>query len=326
MSGQQPGSNIKCSLRTLVYHRVAPRVAGTDDLAPALVSATPDRFARHLRHLTHTYVPVDADEVLAAIQSGHRLPRGAVLVTFDDGYRDFAEIAWPLLKQYRVPCVLFVCTGYASDPTQVFWWDALWQMLSRTQRGGLVLAPFGRLPLGSSADRMRTYRVVSERLKSIGVLARQRMWSGLVEQLGVQPGLTAGPAVLSWPELRCLADDGLCVAPHGRCHELLDQVDDTTLTREVQGAREDVVQQLGKCSPFFAYPNGNFDRRAIRALQAAHYAAGFTTIGGIDTIPSDQPLLLRRDLAGVSLWRLALKLSGPVAQWRAGRRPIPTCV
>ena len=124
--------------------------------------------------------------------------------------------------------------------------------------------------------------------------------------------------MLSWPELRCLADDGLCVAPHGRCHELLDQVDETTLSHEVQGAREDVVQQLGKCSPFFAYPNGNFDRRAIRALQAAHYAAGFTTIGGIDTIPSDQPLLLRRDLAGVSLWRLALKLSGPVAQWRAG--------
>src|SRR5205085_2070650 len=114
---------------------------------------------------------------------------------------------------------------------------------SRTQRGGLVLAPFGRLPLGSSADRMRTYRVVSERLKSIGVLARQRMWSGLVEQLGVQPGLTAGPAVLSWPALRCLADVGL-----------------------------------------------------------------------------------RRDLAGVSLWRLALKLSGPVAPWRAGRRPIPTYV
>ena len=65
---------------------------------------------------------------------------------------------------------------------------------------------------------------------------------GLIEQLNVQPELTNGPAVHAWPELQRLADDQLTIAPHWRCHELLDQVDRATLASEVAGARDDVVQ------------------------------------------------------------------------------------
>jgi peptidoglycan/xylan/chitin deacetylase (PgdA/CDA1 family) len=322
LSTHQPGP--ASWLRTLLYHRIQPLPPSRYDLAPDLVSATPDLFARHLRYLTRAYTPVAADELLAAIDRRHRLPPRAVLVTFDDGYTDFVDFAWPLLKHYRVPCVLFVSTGYASDPKRLFWWDALWQVLSRTPRHTVHLAPFGSLPLWSEGDRVRAYRIVSEWLKSLGALARPRVWSGLVDQLGVQPELSGGPAVLCWRQLRRLTDDGLIVAPHGRCHELLDQVNLATLVDEVEGARDDMVQHLGRCAPLFAYPNGNFDLRAVRALHAAQYRAGFTTTPGIDAIPPANPMLLRREQGRASVWRLALKLSRPLASWRAVRRPLPT--
>ena len=70
--------------------------------------------------------------MLAALDGRHQLPRGAVLVTFDDGYRDFRELAWPLLKQYRVPAVMLVPTSFVSEPDQSFWWDSLWQIIDRT--------------------------------------------------------------------------------------------------------------------------------------------------------------------------------------------------
>src|SRR5688572_19329289 len=113
-------------LRSLIYHRIGDP---SDDspLAPDLVSATPAELERQLSEVVTRYTPVGADDVVAAVTERRELPRGAVLVTFDDGYRDFAEIAWPILKKYSVPAVLFVSTAYPDCPGRMFWWDALWQ-------------------------------------------------------------------------------------------------------------------------------------------------------------------------------------------------------
>ena len=63
-----------------------------------------------------------------------------------DASGDFASVAWPLLKQFHVPCVLFVTTNYASEPGRLFWWDALWQIVSAT-----------------AADRLTVYRTLAWR-------------------------------------------------------------------------------------------------------------------------------------------------------------------
>jgi peptidoglycan/xylan/chitin deacetylase (PgdA/CDA1 family) len=307
-------------LRTLVYHRIESASVRRSDLAPDLVSATPELFVRHLRHIARSYTPVGADELMAALDGKHRLPPGAVLMTFDDGYRDFEDIAWPLLKQFRIPCVLFVCTDYASRPDQLFWWDALWQILSRTGRDYLLLAPDRRLPLDSERARATAFVQLSKWLKSLVPAPRASVWQMLVEQLGVKPQLPGGRAVLDWQDLHRLADDGLTIAPHGRSHELLDRVSPATLELEVRGAREDVRRELGACAPLFAYPNGNVDARAIRALQQASYRAAFTTVGGLSSIPGSHPLALRRDQGRASLLRLALKLTRPLADLRTVTR------
>jgi peptidoglycan/xylan/chitin deacetylase (PgdA/CDA1 family) len=313
-------------LRTLVYHRVAPTYPTHPDLAPELVSATPELFARQLRHLTRFYAPVDAAEVLTAIDGNHRLPPRAVVVTFDDGYRDFADVAWPLLKESHVPCILFVSTGYASDPTRLFWWDALWQVISRTSKPAVELAGRGWLPIATEQDRRHAYRLCAESLKIKDAATRREMLAGLGERLNVEPQVTDRPPVLAWPELRRLVADGLTVAPHGRFHELLDQVDGPTLTNEVVGARDDVRQQLDTCPPLFAYPNGNFDARTTGALCGTGYRAAFTTIAGVDALPTRHPLLLRREQGYGSPAKIALKLAEPVAVWRTMRRPLPAWV
>ena len=44
-----------------------------------------------------------------------RLPAGAVLITFDDGYRDILENALPVLRRHGYPAVIFVPIGYLDD-------------------------------------------------------------------------------------------------------------------------------------------------------------------------------------------------------------------
>lgn len=309
-------------LHSLLYHRVRVREGWQPDFAEELISASPAAFERYLRYLARYCSPVGADQVRAALAGDQVLPARAVLVTFDDGYRDFAEHAWPLLKQYRIPCVLFVPTAFPEDRTRLFWWDALWQLVTRTRKKAVAYGADGVLPLHTEAQRERAYVVLSQWLKTQSPASRRSWLEALSARLQVSPSMTAGAEVLTWEELRSLVRDGLVVAPHGRNHELLDQVDAVQLRDEIAGSRDDITRQIGECPPLFAYPNGNFDARALRVLGETGYSCAFTTIGGRDTLPTRQPFMLRRETSR-SLLRLGVKLEPTVAAWRTARKPLP---
>ena len=314
---RRPGA----TLRAVLYHRVGNGGADASCLAPSQLTASGPVFERQLRHLARCYHPIHCDELLAALRGVHTLPPRAVALTFDDGYRDFAEVAWPLLKRYGVPAVLFVPTAYVGDTAGPFWWDALWQMLAATTRRALPLPGGGEVELSNDAQRTSAAVALEVELKRLDP-ARRRAWLGhLGEQLGSQPRTSS--AHLTWRELRQLAADGVTIAAHSRTHELLDQLPANELRMEVAGSRDDLVRELGACPPVFAYPNGNANRRVLGAVRAAGFEAAFSVKRGISRIPGSDPLLLRRDHGALGRARLALALLAPIATVRTHLTPLP---
>src|SRR5262249_48013373 len=61
------------------------------------------------------YTVVDLDAVLAHYREQLPLPTGAVLITFDDGYRDNLLNAAPVLRKHGYPAVQFVPIAYVGD-------------------------------------------------------------------------------------------------------------------------------------------------------------------------------------------------------------------
>ena len=97
--------------------------------------------------LASRYRPVSLTELLGARRGEHALPLRSVLVTFDDGYRDFADHAWPILRRHGIPAVLFVPTAYPGNPGRAFWWDRLYSAVSRTSAAETIDTPVGELRL-----------------------------------------------------------------------------------------------------------------------------------------------------------------------------------
>src|SRR5947199_2235829 len=98
------------TLRSLMYHKV-------NDIADNPVTVPTSLFDEQmaqLRELGYTVVGLDA--VLAHYVDGAPLPEKAVLVTFDDGYRDNLENALPTLQRYGYPAVPFVPIGSPGEP------------------------------------------------------------------------------------------------------------------------------------------------------------------------------------------------------------------
>ena len=251
-------------LTVLTYHRVDEPDA-RPLLDPALLSAAPREFERQIAHIAARHRPLSLDELLAIRRDEAELPARAVLVTFDDAYRDFAEHAWPVLRRHGVPATLFVPTAYAADRDRRFWWD-------RLHAAGAPRSASAEVSALPHPDAMRR---VDE----------------LVAELGeVDPG----DVILDWDELRALAAEGVALAAHTRTHPRLDRLPVEQAVEEVRGSLADLERETGAAAPAFAYPEGGHADAVVNALADEGVEVAFTTERGVNDLRRPDWLRLRR--------------------------------
>ena len=101
-----PPSDAGRTLRVLMYHKV-------NDQWPNPITVPTALFAEQMTLLAELgYTPVSLDAVRDHYLVGAPLPERAVLITFDDGYLDNLENAFPILFDRGYPAVIFVPIGY----------------------------------------------------------------------------------------------------------------------------------------------------------------------------------------------------------------------
>lgn len=278
-------------LRVLTYHRVGDPAA-VPSANPSLFSATPADFDRQMRHLSRQYQVVSIDEVLGS-QSGDRpLPQRAVLLTFDDAYKDFGEIAWPILQRYGLPATVFVPTAYAGDPERVFWWDRLHSAFCRTSQRVVEGIPMGPLPLTSPDAKRASLRAVQAYLKTVPHVWAMQLVDAMCKDLGSDRSERSN--VLSWDELRELAAEGARFVPHTRTHPALTQLPPEEARAEIRGSREDLERELGDAPRVFAFPFGAQDDRVARIVEEEGFQLAFSCRDGHNLLPCSDPLRLGR--------------------------------
>src|SRR5262249_48876258 len=97
----------------LMYH------AFTDSEEPSRYVQARRSFARQMRLLRALrYRPIGFAELGETLRDGRPLPRRAVVITIDDGYRDNFEVAYPILHRHRFPATIFLVSqriGASND-------------------------------------------------------------------------------------------------------------------------------------------------------------------------------------------------------------------
>jgi peptidoglycan/xylan/chitin deacetylase (PgdA/CDA1 family) len=67
-----------------------------------------------MEYLRKNYDVVSLDTILNFIKEGDVLPKKPVAITFDDGYYNVYQNAYPILKKYKFPAAVFITTGYVQ--------------------------------------------------------------------------------------------------------------------------------------------------------------------------------------------------------------------
>ncbi len=108
----------------LMYHYISQAPAGADAVRRDL-SVSPELFQQHLEFLRERgYTSISLEDLTLALQIGQPLPDKPIVLTFDDGYRDHYEHAFPLLQAYGFSGTFFLLTSPIDEGHQGYvTWD-----------------------------------------------------------------------------------------------------------------------------------------------------------------------------------------------------------
>lgn len=263
------------SARILYYHRVNDE---NDPFFPATPTAL---FEQEMRFLKRHYTVVTLADLVATLSGGTTQP--VVAITFDDGYADNYEHAFPILRRLGLPATVFLTTG-SMNSREPLWFEQLAIAVKKADREywDLDWEGVGRLPMRTLAERIaandklfRFFRTVPDTERTVLLAALLRRFARASDE--------RNDRMLTWDQVRLMSRQGIAFGGHTVSHPFLSRLTPEMLHWEVHKCKHRIEEELQLAVEHFAYPNGreeDFSDMSKRALRDAGYRAAVTTIWG----------------------------------------------
>jgi peptidoglycan/xylan/chitin deacetylase (PgdA/CDA1 family) len=272
-------------LLVLNYHRIGD--AASSPLDSGVYSATQDQFDEQLSWLkTHADV-IGAPELDAAFRD----VRGQfVLITFDDGYRDNYELAFPVLQRHGVPATFFITTGFV-DQRQVAWWDEIAWMVKHANRFDWPERLRASREPWTVEDGSRVIRTLLQAYKALPTDAGPAFLEEIAAATGSGRCPLQGDAApwMTWGEIRRLRDEGHAIGAHTVTHPLLARCSSLEQRHEICESKRRLEEVLSTSVDTFSYPVGTadaFTAETIDLIRQAGFRWAFNFQGGCLTSTS----------------------------------------
>jgi len=271
----------------VAYHRVVEDYALSARRSIPAMLISRAMLRRHLDWIGRRFDIVPLDEIVPGRRRGGRFRRPTAAITFDDGFHDVYELAFPLLKAKGMPAAVFVVTSLVGT-SGVPLFERLYLALLRARHASP--SPRARLerivsslglemggpadPPGGAGDPLRLTRLLLERLRRDDLAP---VVDTLEKEVGVDDAALHERRPLTWDMLKEMRRSGITVGSHTRRHALLTLESEKHVVEETLGSRRDLEERLGAAVGHFAYPNGWFDGSTVAAVQAAGYRFAYTS-------------------------------------------------
>jgi peptidoglycan/xylan/chitin deacetylase (PgdA/CDA1 family) len=285
----------------LAYHRIASiDEPQTYPLDLGLISATRDQFDSQMRAVREFANPVSLDTIAEAVTHGGTLPERAVAVTFDDGFRDTFEVAFPILKAHGVPATVFVSTEHveSNDP---FWFEITAHLMLRVPPRAIRFdeCPDGLPVAGDHAARRDSIAQLHRVLKTCANFRR----SALIEEWLVRfaDHIDAQARELSRPivkeQILEMARNGIAFGSHTVSHPNLALASQDVIERELRDSKLYLERLLDQPVRALAYPFGTpdtYDARVLASARASGYELAASFRQGVNWLGALEAMELRR--------------------------------
>jgi peptidoglycan/xylan/chitin deacetylase (PgdA/CDA1 family) len=324
------------SVLILTYHGVTDGPPGEPGQWLTYGPLPRDALRLQLRALRRRYTIIPLAEAIEMVRGRRPMRPNCVVLTFDDGYRNNAAVAAPVLREFGATATIFLATDFVSGRAPL-WFDRIDYALARTNAAGITLALDGQtrtLPLGNRRARSAALESLKARLKRMDVHEAETVVESIEQSAGVRlaDAWRDDPraAPMTWDEARALLAAGFSFGAHTASHQILAAASEARVAQELADSRVEIERELGVPCTHFAYPNGqpgDFNAATRDALREAGFDCAVTTVHGRNRV-GDDLFELRRVAAGrrVDAYKFLAELSGLLPwllgwrEWWRGRR------
>jgi peptidoglycan/xylan/chitin deacetylase (PgdA/CDA1 family) len=281
------------------YHAVTPRAT----YCTRKIAVTPERFDQHLAFLAANYRVISIDDVVRSIATNSPFPPRAVCITFDDGYLDNYEYAFPLLKKYGMAATFYVVAGPVVRGER-FWIGWLHDAVAHASDLAPLRQAFGiaeRYIEGATTSRELLIDQIIAIVNRGDRETRTAVLADVEVALGGQRSIA--PEFMMRPEhLREMARSGMTIGSHSLSHPILASLSEREARDEMRLSKNLLEEALDAPVEHLAYPNGpgisrHFTADTMRIASQIGYRSASSSTRGVVRLTS-HPFALERQ--GVS--------------------------
>lgn len=260
-------------LTVLIFHRVLPV---QDPLFPSELHAA--RFEQLMRMVAATFKVLPLDQALRRL-ADRSLPARSLAISFDDGYADNHDVAFPILQRLGLSATVFVSTAFLGGGRM--WNDSVIESVRRTRLPALDLGEFGlsQMPVDSVEQRRAAIASLLPLVKYSSLARRQTMLERIHALCG-RPELP-NDFMMTPGQVVALHRGGMGIGAHTVNHPILCVLPDADARAEMAGSRDELQRLIDAPVSLFAYPNGrlgkDYDERHAALAKALGFAAAVST-------------------------------------------------
>lgn len=254
-------------LTVAMFHRVLPHDDDRFDGADPLYTIEPDDFKTCLEFFQRYYNIVSLGDLERYINEKTPLPLNSLLLTFDDGWKDNFDYAFPILKSYSIPSVIFVVTDFIGSHDE-FWQEKILSEITKSDPNNNLIQIIStelNMPVPENYDSYIWAK------KAIHKLSNNKEVREKILLMDVYRDKETPRAMMNKLEYLSALKDDVSIGAHGKSHTPITIAEDPS--EELNNSLKSLRTIFGEIKPItsMSFPHGAYDNEVRSLAIEANY-------------------------------------------------------
>ncbi len=300
--GRHTRASKEAQLLILMYHRILPQNDERTKIEEPGMVVTPETFRQHINFLGDYFNIIKLSDWIQLKQEGKTLPANACAITFDDGWADNYEFAFPVLQELNTPATIFLVSDMIGT-NEMFWPERLARLIttiscnypqywSHPELSWLQDNPENYLFSDTPPNSEQISRLCASTKDFSDEEVHKRL-THIEKVLQLNTG-DYPPSLLNWQQVAKMTSTGLVeIGSHTCRHVRLNNLTPARqIKNEIINSKDEIEKHTAQTINTFCFPNGDYNQQALKLVKQ-NYLGAVTTQSGWNTANTDVHQLQR---------------------------------
>ena len=277
----------------LMFHRV------TDTFFDISLLVKQKTFEECMKYITQSYPVISMDFLIQNFDKWKNIPDDSFVITFDDGWIDFHDVAYPILSKLKIPATIYLTTGFVSSECS-YWQKRLNNLLIHvlTNRNiflktdNIISIPEIDFKLRDLILKSEVTQIIFKFIDYLKKFTHDKILktiSDLEESLkehSIMISEDKHRSFVNWDEINSMKNSKISFGSHTVNHMILTNEQPDVAREEISKSREVIEKKTGRNVIHFCYPNGNYND-GVKRIVSKSYKSACTTNSSFVSKDSD---------------------------------------